>query len=186
MFNIARATGLGAIAALSLGLSAATSEAAVIYATNVDSYHQGAGVVAPRDNTNNALGAADGSFLALGLGGDATFSFGQLFGSPSKVIEVTFGSRSNHVEKATVIGITAGGAETVLGYIANGVAESVITFTGIFAQLKLVDTSPLGGHSIDGFDIDSIAVSTVPVPAGGLLLAGALGGIAALRRRKTA
>lgn len=185
MFNIARATGLAAVAALSLGLSAATSEAAVIYATSVDSYNQGAGVVAPRDNTANALGAADGSFLALGLGGDATFSFGQLFGSPSKVIEVTFGLRSNHIEKATVIGIL-GGVETVIGFIANGVAESVISFTGIFDQLKLVDTSPLGGHSVDGFDIDSISVSTVPLPAGGLLLAGALGGIAALRRRKTA
>ena len=185
MFNIARATGLGAIAALSLGLSAATSEAAVIYATSVDQYNQGAGVVAPRDNTDNALGAADGSFLALGLGGDATFSFGQVFGSPGAVFEITFGKRSNHIEKATIIGIL-GGIETVIAFIANGASESVFTFTGIFDQLKIVDTSPIGGGSVDGFDIDAVKVSTVPLPAGGLLLAGALGGIAALRRRKTA
>ncbi|MGV8954169.1 MAG: VPLPA-CTERM sorting domain-containing protein, partial [Cypionkella sp.] len=63
--------------------------------------------------------------------------------------------------------------------------SNVFTFTGVFDSLKVVDTSPkVGGR--DGFDIDSISVTpaTIPLPAGGLLLLGALGGVAALRRRK--
>jgi len=38
----------------------------------------------------------------------------------------------------------------------------------------------------DGFSVDDIAVSVVPLPASALLLLGGLGGLAALRRRRTA
>lgn len=38
--------------------------------------------------------------------------------------------------------------------------------------------------SLGGF-VDAVSIAAVPVPAGGLLLLGALGGIAALRRRKS-
>ena len=37
-----------------------------------------------------------------------------------------------------------------------------------------------------GFDVASISVSAIPLPAGGLLLIGALGGLALLRRRTSA
>lgn len=40
--------------------------------------------------------------------------------------------------------------------------------------------------STDEFYIDSISVAAVPVPASGLMLLGAMGGIAALRRRRAA
>ena len=43
----------------------------------------------------------------------------------------------------------------------------------------------IGGRSPKDFYIASITVSAVPLPAGGLLLLTALGGIAAVRRRKT-
>jgi hypothetical protein len=39
--------------------------------------------------------------------------------------------------------------------------------------------------SLDGAEFDFEVVAAVPLPAGGLLLIGALGGLAALRRRKT-
>ena len=45
-----------------------------------------------------------------------------------------------------------------------------------------IDTSTTRGN-VDG-QLDSITVSAVPVPASGLLLLGAFGGAAALRRRK--
>jgi hypothetical protein len=40
-------------------------------------------------------------------------------------------------------------------------------------------------NSVDG-SLDSISISAVPLPAGGLLLLGALGGLSALRRKKSA
>lgn len=184
MKTFARMTGLAAVAALSLGMTAASADAAVLYATSVDVYNQGGPLDDPaRANTNNALGAPDGVFLSLGIGGDATFSFGQKFGSPGSVVEVTFGNTATHVETADIFGIW-GGAETLLASVSNALHGGSFTFTGIFEQLKFVDTSPLGGGSTDGFDIDSVAVSAVPLPAGGLLLLTALGGVAALRRRK--
>ena len=36
----------------------------------------------------------------------------------------------------------------------------------------------------DGFGVDGVRIALVPLPAGGLLLLGAIGGLAALRRRK--
>ena len=43
-------------------VSAMSAQAAVIYATSVDSYTQGANVTPARANTANALGAPDGDF----------------------------------------------------------------------------------------------------------------------------
>lgn len=40
-------------------------------------------------------------------------------------------------------------------------------------------------HANDGFSLDDIAISVVPLPAPALLLVAGLGGLAALRRRKT-
>ncbi len=186
MSNFLKATGIAAVAAMTLGLTAATADAAVLYATSADAYNEGAGIVDPvRRNTANALGAVDGKFLSLGLGGDATFSFGQKFGSPAAVFEVTLGSVRSHIETADVFGII-GGIETLIGQVTNAIGGGSFAFTGLFTQIKFVDTSPIGGGSTDGFDIDAIKVSSVPLPAGGLLLLSGLGGIAALRRRRKA
>lgn len=52
--------------------------------------------------------------------------------------------------------------------------------TLFFADTGTTSTGDRGGPLLD-----NVKVSAVPLPAGGLLLLGALGGIAALRRRKT-
>lgn len=48
------------------------------------------------------------------------------------------------------------------------------------------NASPSTAGPTGGFDVDSISVTPVPLPAAGLLFLGALGGLAALRRRKRA
>lgn len=40
--------------------------------------------------------------------------------------------------------------------------------------------------SFDGYDVSKVSIAPVPLPAGGLMLLGGLGGLAALRRRKKA
>ncbi|MGX0978396.1 hypothetical protein ACSSVY_004136 [Roseovarius sp. MBR-51] len=70
----------------------------------------------------------------------------------------------------------------------------VFTFDGIFDTVRLTDLTLalFGGNpsnlstqaATGGFDVDAISVSAVPLPAAGFLLVGALGGLAALRRRK--
>lgn len=173
---------LAAVAAFSCG----AANAATVYASNVDSYTQGSGIKpadAPyRTNTAHALGAVDGDFLSLGLGGSAIFSFGAIFGSPLSTFEITWGKVEAHVEIAKVYGLLSG-VMTYLGEV-NNQGQSSLTFTGKFDQLKLVDVSDPQYGSKDGFDVDAISVSTVPVPAAGFLLLGALGGLAAARRRK--
>ena len=58
-------------------------------------------------------------------------------------------------------------------------------YDGTSDFLFFADTS---GTAADqgGPVLDNVRLSTVPLPAGGLLLLGALGGIAALRRRRKA
>ena len=78
---------------------------------------------------------------------------------------------------------------TLLGTVRNAAgstdAGASLTFTeGPFRYLALVDRSAPGSGR-DGWDIDAVSVAAVPLPAAGLFLLGALGGIAALRRRKT-
>lgn len=131
----------------------------------------------------NALGAADGVFYELGRGGEIVLTFGTLFTSPGKVWEVTFGSTQNHPESADLFGSVDGTNYVSIGSIDNTTAKGggVFTFTGKFNYLKFADTTTFAGSN--GFDIDSVSVAAVPVPAAGLLLGGALAGFAALRRR---
>lgn len=195
MFSFVKAAGLGVVAALSIVATAPASSAAVLYATSVDSITPGTGVVPPRDVAANALGAPDGKFLSLGIGGSAVFSFGRNFQAPGSMIEVTWGNRSRYIETADVFGLAAGGVRTLLGQLINTTNGGVIAlnFAGVFDQLEVVDTStdpmdPREARARDGWDIDSISVTPapIPLPAGGVLLLSALGGVALLRRRKAA
>ncbi|WP_116133658.1 hypothetical protein [Tropicimonas sp. IMCC34043] len=163
---------------------------ALTYATAVD-WNPGAGAGTPgRSDIANALGATDGSFLSLGLGGTAIFEFGTDFTSPGAVVEVTFGNVGGYPESVAVfVGNSYNNYGDVLswqsaGVLSNADAQSggAIAFSGNWKYLALVDTTS-GGPSTDGFDVDSVGVSAVPLPAGGLLLLSGLG-IAALRRRR--
>lgn len=66
------------------------------------------------------------------------------------------------------------GAHLLTTTIGNGETKY------LFASWSGVNSSPFGEADVDF----NVAATTVPVPAGGLLLISALGGVAAMRRRK--
>ena len=76
----------------------------------------------------------------------------------------------------TLVGQIAGGDFFVIGSTFLGAASAA-------GELLLFNFDSNQG---DNSGEIAVTVSSVPLPAGGLLLLGALGGIAALRRRKTA
>jgi len=170
---------------------------------------------ASRNDAGNALGAPDQvgnqgkGFFSLGLGQAAVFGFGTSFGTTATAFEVTFNCSLQSIgtcsfaEKADVYAFNGsytpfngafGVANltslgfTKVGSVLNGAgstdAGASISIGGPFTYLALVDTSP-GGSGRDGWDIDAVSVAAVPLPAAGLLLLGALGGLAVWRRRKT-
>lgn len=206
MFTKARALVLAAVAAT--GMTGATAaSASILYASHIT---VGATTVntpvftTNRGDLGNALGAPDATqspsfrgFYSLGLGGSATFGFGASgvsgFGAPGSVVEITAGSRSGHVEQILVEAFNV--VTKVwdnIGVISNQGPQNLslsvslnLAPGAVYNLLRLTDQSPVVAGR-DGFDIDSISVAAVPLPAGGLLLIGALGGLALLRRRKAA
>ena len=151
-----------------------------------------------RDNAMNALGETDGSFFEIGFGATADFTFGSQFTGPAQIIEVSFSDASLFPESVEVWVGTGTGADfvgTSVGTFTNVQAQASLSVdlssvAGPFGTLRLVDTSPLsssieadGSGALGGFDVDSVRVAPIPLPASGLLLAGALGGAVALRRK---
>lgn len=163
-----------------------SSNAGIIYADSVESYTAGTGITSSsRKITGNALGVADGKFLTLGVGGEAIFRFGKVIAGVHKTLsitEVTWGDRAKHPESIDVY-FGLDDVFTFLGSTTNAAAVNLLDITGTFNQIKLVDTSD-GTISRDGYDIDAISISPVPVPAAGLMLLSALGLASLLRRRK--
>ena len=70
---------------------------------------------------------------------------------------------------------TSVGAWSYLSYVfsVTMAGPDTLSFSGVG------DNDSLGGL------LDDVSISAVPLPAGGLLLLGALGGLAAMRRRKS-
>ena len=169
-----------------------------------------------RDDASNALGAPDEAFVSLGLtGADGTnpgfavFAFGgRTFGGGTATgYEVTFNCRvradgsCTYPESAMVYYGTdyAFGSHdfadladfTPAGEILNADAQggASLVIPGSFAYIALVDTTLArfpGSPSTDGFDLDAIGVSAVPVPAAMLLFPAGAAGLAAARRRRRA
>lgn len=147
------------------------------------------------------VGNKAGGFYSLGLGGAAVFGFGQSFGGSANLFEVTFGCSGAQtpdgfckyresvdiytfdgaytpfdttfvVDDLIALGFSL--AESVPNGQANTDAGASVSIDGSFTYLALVDTSP-SGPGRDGFDVDSISVSVVPLPASALLLLAGLG-----------
>ncbi len=166
-----------------LAVSAAAVQAAPIYATSVVSFTQGAveKVLPGRADPEKAIGANDGGFVSLGFGGELVLGFSKPFRAIGQVFEITFNDPRRHRESADLF-VGNGGEWTFVGSLQNTLSLA-FNVAGTFTQLKLVDTSNRNGPTFDGFDVDAVSVSPVPVPAAGLLLGGALLGIGSLRRR---
>lgn len=197
MLNIGKTLAAGALA---LTLGAEVASATTVHATSIT---VGSTTVTTQTNTTdrgdlgNALGASDATqnpfsgFYSLGLGGSAVFGFGTNFGAPGAVLEVTSGSRSAHPENLLVeaFNIAANAWESLATISNQGPTGLTLAVSlplepgAVYSLLRLTDMSPIASGR-DGWDIDSVSVSAVPVPAAGLLLIGALGGLVALRRRK--
>ncbi|MGR3540215.1 MAG: VPLPA-CTERM sorting domain-containing protein [Hasllibacter sp.] len=175
------------IATAAIAMLPAVAGAATIFATDATIEQDGPrGTANDRDNINNALGETDGTFFELGLGGIVDFTFGQLFTGPGNVVEVTFGNPAGFPESADIL-LGFEGVFTFLTSVPNigaqGPGGATFDFSGTFDTVRFVDTTQTNART-GGFDIDSVSVAAVPLPAGGLLLLGALGGLGFMRRRK--
>lgn len=158
------------------------------------------------DSSAINLGAADGNFFSLGLSTDTTQTYGggvllridPAFTGPAMIVEVT--TPSNHIEAAEVFvsNSTDRSSFQSVGYVNNGyggnvAAQNTLQISGNWTYIAFFDVSRqeganIGGlngtASVDGFDLDSITVTAVPLPAGALLLGTAIGAL--LMRRRTA
>jgi hypothetical protein len=120
-------------------------------------------------------GPMDGSVYSS-ITGTATYTFGSLrtsfslvWGSPDSYNSLEFYNGTTLV--ATVFG------GSIVGCCGANITNSLVTISGLqFDSVRFVSGTP-------AFEYANIAA--VPLPAGGLLLIAGLGGLAALRRRKT-
>jgi hypothetical protein len=178
---------------LSLTLAAAAfagaANATPVYPIAVVSADQnGTNVAADRSDPTVLFDAyTDGDqFYSLGLGGNLVLDFGSNLYGIGKIIEVTF-KLAHYIETADVyISNSTTFSGGPIASVLNADAQDGFSFlvSTPFRYIKLVDTSPItNDKSRDGFDVAEVSFSPVPVPAAGLMLAGAVAGLGALRRR---
>lgn len=189
-----------------VAMSVQSASAAVVFADSVVGVAQGScnvvnlgagetfngnGCADSRSDPNAALGAPDGTFFSLGFGGELEVSFpgsAPFESEEGTVYELTFDRDIGHDEAVEVFAILDGAA-TSLGVVTNTVAANSFSITGMFDTILFLDVTLetfASTTSFDGFDIDAISISAVPLPATGLMLLGGLAGFGAMRRKKKA
>ena len=188
------------LAGAALALSASAGNAAVLYADQVIDADYGTCTGSAADcssndrlNQNNALGMTDGAFYALGFGGSMILGFAQnLFPAGTvSTMEITFNRMIGHDEAVQIITLDSDQNEVEdLGVAVNNPDGSTSQIANLpFSYIKLVDVTKSvfpNTTSFDGYDVDSVAVAPVPLPAAGAMLLAGLGGLAMVRRRKSA
>lgn len=143
--------------------------------------------------------------------GFAVFGFGQDFIEEGRIWEITFNcnptcvdletatiyagtsdqytmgqaSRADQIDLVTGLGGFFG-EWTEVADVSNQDAQlsdggAAFSFSGPFTWLAVVDTTPGSSSSPDGFDVNSIGVAPVPLPAAAWFLLTALGGLFGLR-----
>ncbi|WP_425093881.1 VPLPA-CTERM sorting domain-containing protein [Tropicimonas sp. S265A] len=183
-----------------LVVSGAAANAASIFADTVVDYTQGFCTGGPADcsaydptryDENNALGSPDGVFTALGFGGsiEVTFAGAPFPGGTATSYEITTNRNNDHDEAAEIYAVLGGVVSPLLGVITNSPSgESSVIVNGAFDSILIVDiTKTFFGSttSFDGFDVDAIGISAVPLPATALMLLAGVGGLGMMRRKKS-
>lgn len=199
-------------AAVAVGTFASTAQATTIDFTSTGTDTAiGANytVTASASGILNSSASVTQTDEGLGVNGNPDTNPNQIDGSPVfsaesltvtfayavKVLSVTLGAWDFN-DDFTVSAVLANGSTTAPFQVGPGLTSGIfsmpggvdlISFTITASGALLFDGGGLLNLSRnDDFTLAKIETASVPLPAGGPLLLGALGGIAALRRRKAA
>jgi hypothetical protein len=143
-----------------------------------------------RDNPANALGSNASSFFEIGFGSTVELKFGTLFKSPGSLVEVTNTNPSSWPESVDIFVGNDGDAGSFMfvGSMSNadaqGAGGSFAFSGGPFDTVRLTDTSSFPTSGSGGWDIATVRVTPVPLPAGLPMLAVGVGALAFAARRK--
>lgn len=103
-----------------------------------------------------------------------------------RLVSVTFGNVDNNDQYDIAFDFGSGFGAYTNGILVASNNPSVFGINIVGFRVRASGTFIADGLlGNDDFTIARIETASVPLPAGGLLLIGALGGLAALRRRRT-